>query len=71
MADLQQLRAQRDALEAARFKGVKTVTYDNKTVVYKSDAEMASALAALSRRIAAAEGRSRRRVHFISTSKGV
>ena len=52
MADLPELTRWRDALMAARYQGVRTVEYDGKRVTYATDAEMASALAVLERRIA-------------------
>ena len=59
--ELPQLRAQRDALRAARYTGALTVRAGDKWVTYKSDREMASALAALEREIAALEGRTKTR----------
>ena len=44
MADLAQLTAWRDALMAARYRGIRTVEYDGKRVTYASDGEMAAAL---------------------------
>lgn len=57
MADLSQMIAWRDALAAARYRGVRTVEYDGRRITYASDAEMAAALAELSRQIAAATAR--------------
>jgi hypothetical protein len=37
---LEQLKAQREALKAARFNGVLTVKAGDKWVTYKSDAEL-------------------------------
>jgi hypothetical protein len=54
MADIAQLTAWRDALMAARFRGVRTVEYDGKRITYASDGEMAAALADLNRQIAGA-----------------
>jgi hypothetical protein len=45
MTDLAQFTAWRDALMAARHRGVRTVEYDGKRVTYASDGEMAAALA--------------------------
>lgn len=70
MADLAQLTAWRNALMAARYRGVRTVEYDGKRVTYASDAEMAAALADLDCKIAAAGG-SRVSVVRIASSKGV
>jgi hypothetical protein len=57
MADVTQLEAWRDALMAARYRGTRTVEYDGRRVSYATDAEMATALADLERRIAAARNR--------------
>ncbi len=56
---LEQLKAQREALKAARFNGVLTVKAGDKWITYKSDAEIQSALSNLEREIAKAEGRPR------------
>ncbi len=54
MADLAQITAWRDALMAARYRGIRTVEYDGKRVTYASDGEMAAALADLNRQMAGA-----------------
>ncbi|RDC67745.1 hypothetical protein DLJ49_20735 [Rhodovulum sp. 12E13] len=69
MADLAQLTAWRDALMAARYRGVRTVEYDGKRVTYSSDGEMAAALADLNRQIAGATDRIS--VVRIQSSKGL
>ncbi|WP_149589758.1 phage head-tail joining protein [Tabrizicola flagellatus] len=69
MADLAQLTAWRDALMAARYRGVRTVEYDGKRITYASDGEMAAALADLNRQIAGAAGRVS--VVRIQSSKGL
>jgi len=69
MADLAQLTAWRDALMAARYRGVRTVEYDGKRVTYATDGEMAAALADLNRQIAIASGRIT--VVRIQSSKGL
>ena len=50
-------KARRDALAAQRSSGVARVSYDGKTVEYRSVAEIDRAIEALDREIAAAEGR--------------
>ena len=70
MTDTTQLIQWRDALMAARYKGVRTVEYDGKRVTYATDAEMANALADLDRHIART-GDSRVSVVRIQSSKGV
>lgn len=66
MATLEELIARRDKLEKTRAKGVKTVRFGRDEVTYKSDSEMAVALADLNRQIAASQGRTVRRVRIIS-----
>ena len=70
MADIAQLVRWRDALMAARYRGVRTVAYDGKRVTDASDAEMAGALADLERRIAECS-KGRFSVVRIQSSKGV
>ena len=62
---LEELTAQRDALLAARFRGVRTVEIDGRRVTYATDAEMAAAITDLERRIAlAGNGGRRRRIRW-------
>ena len=70
MADVTQLEAWRDALMRARYAGTRTVEYDGRRVSYATDAEMATALADLERRIAAARDGRVTQVRINST-KGV
>jgi hypothetical protein len=70
VADLAQLTAWRDALMAARYQGIRTVEYDGKRVTYASDAEVAAALADLSRQIAS-RGPERVSVVRIQSTKGL
>ncbi len=71
MANLATLIARRDALEAARFKGVRTVEYDGRSVTYRSDTEIRTALADLNRQIAALQGGGPLREVRINSSKGI
>ena len=66
-----ELIAQRDALLSARFRSVRTVEIEGKRVTYATDAEMASALTDLERRIATATEGGRRRRILTSASKGL
>ena len=68
---LEEMAAQRDALLAARYRGVRTVEYDGKRITYATDAEMAAALADLERRIVLAEPGARRRRVLTSATKGL
>ena len=70
MTDLAQLEAWRDALLKARYAGVRTVEVEGTRVSYATDAEMATALADLERRIAAAQSGRVNQVRIQST-KGV
>ncbi len=66
---LEEMTAQRDALLAARFRGVRTVEIDGRRVTYASDT--AAAITDLERRIAAAEAGGRKRRILTSASKGL
>lgn len=54
---LEQMQAHLARLLAARYSGTREVEYDGKRVRYSSDAELASAISDLERRIAKAEGK--------------
>ena len=71
MPTISDLRARRDALSAQRSSGVARVSYDGKTVDYRSVAEIDRAIEALDREIAAAEGRRMVRQVRITTTKGL
>jgi hypothetical protein len=68
---LDEMIAQRDALLAARFRGVRTVEIEGRRVTYATDAEMAAAITDLERRIALASSEGRRRRILTSASKGL
>ncbi len=59
--DLERMQALLTALQEARFAGLRSVSYDGKTVAYGSDAELATAMRDLEGRIAAVSGPSARR----------
>ena len=71
MTTITDLRARRDALAAQRTSGVARVSYDGKTVDYRSVAEIDRALEALDREIAAAEGRKLIRHVRVTATKGL
>jgi hypothetical protein len=71
MTAVTELRARRDALSAQRSSGVARVSYDGKTVEYRSVAEIDRAIEALDREIAAAEGRRIVRHVRVTTTKGL
>lgn len=66
-----QLMALRDELVDLRVSGVRVITHQNgQSVTYKSDSEMAAAIAALDSQIAAA-GQSQAGRFTFNTSKGL
>lgn len=67
----EQMLAQREALLAARYAGIRTVEIDGRRVTYASDAEMAAAITDLERRIAAGQEGGRKRRILTSASKGL
>lgn len=71
MSDLATLHDRRNALTAQRASGVARVSYDGKTVDYRSVAEIDRAIDALDREIATLEGRRIVRQVRILTSKGL
>jgi hypothetical protein len=68
---LDDMIARREALLAARYRGVRTVEVDGRRITYATDAEMAAALADLERRIADAQNGKRRRIVRTTASKGL
>jgi hypothetical protein len=68
---LEELTTQREALLAARYRGVRTVEIDGRRVTYATDGEMAAAVADLEQRIARAGSDGRRRRILTSASKGL
>ena len=71
MATIAELNTRREALAASRASGIARVSYDGKTVEYRSLAEIDRAIEALDREIAAAEGRSIIRQIRVMTTKGL
>jgi hypothetical protein len=72
MASLQDLLAQRQALTECRNTGVRSVTLsDGRQTEYRSDAELAAAIAALDRQIAALRNGMAITTVRISSSKGL
>ncbi len=68
---LDEMTTQREALLAARFRGVRTVEIEGKRITYATDTEMATALADLERRIVNEETGARRRIVRTTASKGL
>ena len=71
MATIADLRPRREALSAQRSSGVARVSYDGKSVDYRSVPEIDRAIEALDREIAVTEGRRIVRHVRITTSKGL
>jgi len=71
MATIAELNTRREALAASRSSGVARVSYDGKTVEYRSLAEIERAIEQLDREIAAMEGRRIVRQVRVTTSKGL
>jgi len=71
MTTITDLLTRRDALAAQRSSGVARVSYDGKSVDYRSVAEIDRAIEALDREIATAEGRKLIRQVRITTAKGL
>lgn len=68
---LEEMIAQRDALLAARWRGVRSIEIEGRRLTFASDADMASALADLERRIANTQAGSPRRILRTRASKGL
>jgi len=66
-----ELKTRRDALSAQRSSGVARVSYDGKTVDYRSLAEIDRAIEVLDREIATAAGRKIIRQVRVITTKGL
>ena len=71
MATIPDLRTRRETLSAQRSSGVARVSYDGKTVDYRSVPEIDRVIEALDREIADLEGRRIVRQVRITTSKGL
>ena len=71
MSTIAELRARRETLAVQRSSGVARVSYDGKTVNYRSVAEIDRAIEALDREIAALEGRRIVRHVRVTTAKGL
>ena len=71
MATTADIRPRRETLAAQRSSGVARVSYDGKTVDYRSIAEIDRAIEVLDREIATAEGRKIIRQVRVITTKGL
>jgi hypothetical protein len=70
MATLAALQADLDKLKRARRSGVLRLRLDERDVWYKSDAEMANAIAALENEIGALTGSNEPRTIAVRSEKG-
>ena len=71
MTTITELKSRREALSASRSSGVARVSYDGKSVEYRSLAEIERAIEQLDREIATGEGRRVVRHVRVTTSKGL
>lgn len=71
MTSLTDLRARRETLLAQRASGVAKVSYDGKTIDYRTVAEIDRALEGLDREIAVAQGRRMVRQVRVMATKGL
>ena len=71
MTDAATLQAWIAALERARYSGVLSVRHGETSTTFKTDAEMAAALAAAKSDLAAASGTGRRVKYFFQSGKGL
>ncbi len=69
--ELDRMRTLLTALQEARYAGVRSVSYDGRTITYGSDIELATAIADLEGRIAVASGTGRRRRWGTIATKGL
>lgn len=70
MADLEELIKTREELERRRYTGHRSMQIAGRELHYKSDAEMQSAIQALDKRIATAQGRASITTVRVTSSKG-
>lgn len=70
MATVAEMQAQLARLREVRAKGISSYSIGNRSMGYRSDAELASAIADLERRLSAASGTPVRHIHF-NSSKGI
>lgn len=68
---LDELIARRDRLRRARYNGTATVKIDGEEVTYKTDGQIAAAIAALETEIAKLTRGKRSRTHYPQTTKGL
>lgn len=69
--DIDRMRTLLTALQEARYAGVRSVSYDGRSITYGSDAEMAAAITDLEGRITNASGAPRRRRWGTVATKGL
>lgn len=67
---LSDLNTMLDALQTARYKGVRSTTVGGVTITWASDDELASKIVALQRQIATTGSTTTRRVVLLQTERG-
>jgi hypothetical protein len=70
MSDLATLQTQLAALKRTRASGVATLRKDDRGIEYRSDAELATQIAALESEIAGLTGQSKPRTIAVRSNKG-
>ncbi|MEI9403378.1 phage head-tail joining protein [Mesorhizobium argentiipisi] len=71
MATLAELQSQLDTLRRARATGLRSAQHGDSKTEYRSDAELAAAIADLERQIAGVNGRGPGGVFYFTSSKGL
>ena len=69
--EIDRMQALLSALQESRFSGLRSVSYDGKTLTYGSDTELAAAIRDLEARLARAAGTTRRRRWGTVATKGL
>ncbi|MGR3479091.1 phage head-tail joining protein [Salipiger marinus] len=69
--EIDRMRALLSALQEARFSGLRSVSYDGKTLTYGSDTELAAAISDLEACVARASDTARRRRWGTVATKGL
>lgn len=70
MTDVATLRTRLDDLRAMRAEGTREMSFNGRRVVYRTDAELAAAIADLERQVATAENRPPVRSFTLNYRKG-
>lgn len=71
MATLAELQARKTALEKAQFNGTRTVQHGDKSITYRSQAEIDRAMASLNEQITRLQGKRKTRHVRFATGRGL